>query len=258
MNEERQGKLVIITAGGRNPQVLINALARRFPDLTVLVEPPESKSLFVRRRARKLGWITALGQLATMMSSRFGKRFTEARAAEILRDYGLSDAPDPAIRTIAIPSINSAEAIDVLRAERPDAILLVSCRMLSAATLSMMPCPVMNLHAGINPHYRGLMGGYWSRICSDEGNFGTTIHLVDAGVDTGGVLYQARVKPLRSDTMHTYPLLLTAAGTDIAGRAVEDALAGRLTPISVSGTSRQWYHPPIWTYLWNGMRRGIW
>ena len=28
-------------------------------------------------------------------------------------------------------------------------------------------------------------GGYWALATGDVGNFGTTVHLVDAGVDTG-------------------------------------------------------------------------
>ncbi|MNW17421.1 hypothetical protein D3C71_2166050 [compost metagenome] len=58
--------------------------------------------------------------------------------------------------------------------------------------------------------------------------------------------------------MHTYPLLQTAASTGIAIAAVDDALKGKLQPLDVAGPSQQWYHPPIWTWLWNGIRRGIW
>ena len=58
-----------------------------------------------------------------------------------------------------------------------------------------MPCPVLNYHAGITPKYRGMNGGYWALATGDAGNFGATVHLVDAGVDTGGVLHQVRGRP---------------------------------------------------------------
>ncbi|WP_438753524.1 formyl transferase [Pararhizobium sp. O133] len=250
--------ILVVTAGGRNPQILINAVAARFGDVAVLQEQPESKAIFVKRRARKLGWMTAIGQLATMVASRLGKRFTEQRADDIIRDYGVSDRDDPSIPTTSIESINSDEALRHIHALMPAVILLVSCRMLSPATLAAMPCPVINFHAGINPQYRGLMGGYWARVERDEENFGATVHLVDVGVDTGGILYQSRMKPSKSDTMHTYPLLQTAASTDIVVKAIDDALSGMLKPLTTNGTSRQWYHPPIWTWLWNGFSRGIW
>jgi folate-dependent phosphoribosylglycinamide formyltransferase PurN len=255
---KRDGRVVVVTAGGRNPQILINALAGRFPEVVVLQEPAESKSVFVRRRARKLGWPVALGQLVTMVASKVGKRWTERRAREILETYGVSDAPNADVQKVSIPSVNTAEALAALTQVSPDAVLLVSCRMLSAATLAAISCPVINFHAGINPQYRGLMGGYWARVNRDEANFGATVHLVDAGVDTGGILYQTRMTPAKADTMHTYPLLQTAASTGIVLQAVEDALTEALRPVAVSAPSRQWYHPPVWTWVWNGVTRGIW
>ena len=250
--------ILVVTAGGRNPQILINALQARFGNVTVLKEQPESKSVFLKRRIRKLGLVTAIGQFVTMAASKFGKRFTEKRTAEILRQYDANDRENPAIPVITVDSINTPVAIEQIRKTAPAVVFLVSCRMLSASTLSAMPCPAINFHAGINPQYRGLMGGYWARIENDEANFGATMHLVDAGVDTGGILYQSRMTPSKNDTMHTYPLLQTAASTDIAIRAVENALSGNLNPLPANGNSRQWYHPPVWTWLWNGVSRGIW
>ncbi|MCV9996672.1 formyl transferase [Pararhizobium sp. YC-54] len=250
--------ILVVTAGGRNPQILINALHARFNNVTILLEEPESKSVFLKRRIRKLGLVTALGQFATMVASKFGKRFTEKRGAEIVGQYDVDDSENPTVPVIAIASINTPSAIGHIRTINPAVVFLVSCRMLSASTLSAMPCPVINFHAGINPHYRGLMGGYWARVENDEANFGATVHLVDAGVDTGDILYQSRMTPSKNDTIHTYPLLQTAASTDIAIRAVEDALSGNLKPLPANGNSRQWYHPPIWAWLWNGFSRGIW
>ncbi|KRD53355.1 formyl transferase [Ensifer sp. Root278] len=255
---KRPGRIVVVTAGGENPWIMINALAARFSDITVIEEQPESKAVFLRRRARKLGWPTALGQLATMIASRFGKRFTRSRAKEILKTYKVSGTPDPSITIKPVASINDAETLVHIRALDPGVVFLISCRMLKAGTLAAIPCPVLNFHAGINPTYRGLMGGYWALVSDDAENFGATVHLVDAGVDTGGVLYQSRQRPSQSDTMHTYPLLQTAASTEIAIAAVEDALEGNLRPTDVAGPSRQWYHPPIWTWVWNGLTRRIW
>ncbi|WP_077960897.1 formyl transferase [Ensifer adhaerens] len=255
---KRPGRVVVVTAGGENPWIMINALASRFADIAVVEEQPESKGLFLSRRARKLGWLTAFGQLATMIASRFGKRFTRKRAAEIFAAYRVSGTPDPSIPVRPVVSINDAETIAQVRALKPDVVFLISCRMLKAETLAAIPCPVINFHAGINPAYRGLMGGYWALVNNDAENFGATVHLVDAGVDTGGVLCQSRQKPAAGDTMHTYPLLQTAASTDIAIAAVGDAIDGKLEVVDVAGPSRQWYHPPIWTWVWNGVRRGIW
>ena len=72
------------------------------------------------------------------------------------------------------------------------------------------------------------------------------------------MLYQSRTTPSKRDTMHTYPLLQTAASAGIIIKALEDAVTGNLKPLKIAAPSRQWYHPPIWTWLWNGVTRGIW
>jgi hypothetical protein len=256
--EARTETVAILIQPGPNPEIVVNAVKAAFANLVVIEEQAESKKRFIRRRARKLGWVQALGQLATMVASKYGKRFTTKRAGEILEEFGASPDRDPAIRRIAVPSANSPDFLAAIAEIRPAALLLVSTRMLTAGTLTAIPCPVLNLHAGITPQYRGLQGGYWSRAMGDEENFGTTVHLVDAGVDTGGILRQVRLKPSKRDTMHTYPLLQTAAATGIVVEALRDAVAGDLKPLKIAGPSRQWYHPPIWTWLWNGVTRGIW
>ena len=256
--ETRTEMVAMLIQPGPNPEIVVNALKIAFPNLVVIEEQGESKKLFIRRRAKKLGWVQALGQLATMMVSKFGKRFTTARAQEIVEEFGVSTAVDSRIHRIAVPSANSPELLKALDDIKPAALLLVSCRMMKAETLAAIACPVLNFHAGINPQYRGLQGGYWSRVQSDEANFGTTVHLVDPGVDTGGVLYQQRLTPSKRDTMHTYPLLQTAAATGIVIEAMRDAVTGNLKPLKIAAPSRQWYHPPIWTWLFNGVTRGIW
>jgi methionyl-tRNA formyltransferase len=130
--------------------------------------------------------------------------------------------------------------------------------MLTRATLAAIPCPVINYHAGITPKYRGMNGGYWALATGDAENFGSTVMLVDAGVDTGAALYQARGRPAKDDTIATYALTQAAFSLDICIRALEDALAGRLSPIQPDLPSKQWYHPTIWSYVWTGLTKSVW
>jgi folate-dependent phosphoribosylglycinamide formyltransferase PurN len=253
-----KGRIVVFTAGGLNPQVMINALSDRFADIYVIREMPESKGEIVKRRARRLGWINALGQLATMIASRLYKTVAAKRSDDIIRQYGLNAAENPDIPVIDVVSLNSDECRNAVATLKPDVVFTISCRILSEKTLAAITCPVINFHAGINPMYRGQMGGYWSLVENDGGNFGATVHLVDKGVDTGGTLYEQRTTPAKSDTMSTYPLLLTAASTDIAISAIEDALAGTLKPYQPAGKSALRFPPPLWVWLWHGIKRNIW
>lgn len=255
---EQNRRIVVMTAGGLNPQLMINALAKHFPDIHVIEEQPESKGTLLTRRARRFGWPVALGQLATMVASRLGKNVAARRSEEIIREYGLSADVNPAIPVTHVPSLNDAACHAAVTRLAPAVVFTISCRILSPATLVAIPCPVINFHAGINPMYRGQMGGYWSLVEKDGRNFGATLHLVDKGIDTGGTLYEQRLVPSPSDSLSTYPLLMTAAGVDITVRALEDAIAGRLRPSEPLGPSKLRFPPTIWTWAYHGLTRGIW
>lgn len=250
--------ILFLTAGGFNPWMIANRLAARFPGLQIILEEPESKRTLLRRRARRFGWLSAFGQLATMIVSRLGKRFTTRRSEEIAREYGLSGTLDPGIPLRQVGDINDPETVALIAALKPDVIATVSCRILRKTTLAALSCPIINLHSGINPAYRGQMGGYWSLVSGDRDNFGATVHLVDEGIDTGRTLYQARTAPSPSDSMWTYPTLLTAISADAVERAVADALEDRLTPVETAGPSKLWFNVPIWTWLFHGLTKGIW
>ena len=72
--------VVVVTEGGPHIWAIVNALADRFGKVTVVLEAPESKKALILRRARKLGYVSAIGQLGTMVLIRLGKRFFASRA----------------------------------------------------------------------------------------------------------------------------------------------------------------------------------
>lgn len=251
-------KIVVVTEGGPHIWAIVNALTDRFGEVTVILETPESKKALLMRRARKQGWISAAGQLGTMVLTRLGKRLFAGRGERIVKETGLNIEPSADQKIVEVPSANSPEFLAAIDRLKPEVVLLAGCRLLSRKTLAALPCPVLNYHAGITPGYRGMNGGYWALATGDQENFGATVHLVDAGVDTGGVLHQVRGRPGRGDNIALYALRLAAMSRGICAQGVEDALAGRLAPATPDMPSRQWYHPTIWFYLWTGLTKGVW
>jgi len=250
--------VIVVTEGGPHIWAIVNVLADRFGKVTVVLEAPESKKALILRRARKLGFVSAIGQLGTMVLIRLGKRFFASRAQRIVREAKLDAAPRPGQAVVKVPSANAPEFLAAVEKLKPAVVLLAGCRMLTRDTLAGIHCPVLNYHAGITPKYRGMNGGYWAMATGDDPNFGTTVHLVDAGVDTGGVIHQVRGMPGKRDNIALYPLRLAALSRGICLRAVEDALQGRLTAKKPDLPSGQWYHPTIWFYLWTGLSKGVW
>ena len=92
------------------------------------------------------------------------------------------------------------------------------------ALVISLAAPFINYHAGITPKYRGVHGGYWAKAEGDPGNFGITVHLIDKGIDTGEVLYQARLASTAEDNYSTFPYLQLVAALPLLERAADDAL----------------------------------
>jgi hypothetical protein len=250
--------IVVVTEGGPHIWAIVNAIADRLGPVSVILETPESKRRLLLGRARRQGWLQAVGQLGTMVLTRLGKRFFAGHAARLIAERKLRTEPGPGQGVIHVPSANAPECLQAIETIQPGVVLLAGCRLLSKQTLAKIRCPVLNYHAGITPKYRGMNGGYWALARGDAENFGTTVHLVDVGVDTGGVLRQARGKPEPGDTISSYALRQAAFSREICVEAVRDALAGQLATIDRGLPSKQWYHPTIWFYLWTGIKTGIW
>ncbi|UVK45867.1 formyl transferase [Mesorhizobium sp. AR07] len=257
-SESSPRPIAIVTGGGPHVWAIVNAMTDRIGPVSVVLETPESKKQLLLGRARRQGWISAIGQLGTMVLSRLGKLSLAGHAARLIEEEKLETEPRHDQAIIHVASANGPECLKAIEKIQPGVVLLAGCRMLSKDMLAKMPCPVLNYHAGITPKYRGMNGGYWALTSGDPQNFGTTVHLVDAGVDTGAVLKQVRGQPKRGDSISSYALRQAAFSRDICVEAVSDVLAGKLATFDPGLPSRQWYHPTIWFYLWTGLRTGIW
>ena len=200
----QQPTVCLVTAGGDHPWAIAAALADRFGEgLVVVEEEPEGKRRLIARRARSRGWANALGQLGTMAVIRIGKGLFGWRIRRTLQRKGLEIAPRPGQRIVRVPSVNSDAFIHFISDLEPDLLFLAGCRLMTAGTLRAMPCRVVNYHAGITPAYRGMNGGYWALVQGEPENFGTTVHFVDEGIDTGLVLAQVRCQATPSLRIRT-------------------------------------------------------
>src|SRR5262249_19600126 len=175
--------------------------------LTVIVEPPISRLVLLKRRLRRLGAIRVAGQLAFMAFQRLQQWSARRRIAELVRIHQFKTEWPRLHATLRVDSVNSPECIARLRTCDPQVVLVVGTRVIDSAMLTGTAAPFINYHSGITPKYRGVHGGYWAIAEAEPGNFGVTVHLVDAGIDTGGVLYQARLIPTARGHFSTYPYL---------------------------------------------------
>lgn len=96
-----------------------------------------------------------------------------------------------------------AAVVEELRAHGVDWVVLAGfMRIVTATLLDAYPHRVVNVHPALLPAFPGVNGqaqalAYGVRVT------GCTVHLVDAGTDTGAILAQAVVPVLDEDDEHT-------------------------------------------------------
>ncbi len=249
--------VVMLAGRGASTWVVYNALCEEVRIEAVVLEDPPSQVRLLRRRAARIGWRAAAGQAVFVAYARATARRDRGRVAEILADAGLSAERPLAAPVVDVPSVNDDSVLRLLRAEGPSVVVVNGTRIVSERVLSCVDAPFLNLHAGITPRYRGVHGCYWALANEDAEHAGVTVHLVDAGVDTGPVVSQALVRPGPQDSYHTFPALQLATGVPLLRGAVLAAIDGTLEPGEVGGESHLYYHPTIGEYLRNRRRLGL-
>ena len=87
--------------------------------------------------------------------------------------------------------------------------------IIPASVLAMLPNRAINLHISLLPWNRGSDPNLWSFL--DDTPRGVTIHVLDAGLDTGPVLAQRPVDYEPEDTLATSYQRLRATTEDLFG-----------------------------------------
>ncbi|MDQ4086450.1 MAG: formyl transferase [Pseudomonadota bacterium] len=251
-------EVALLCAADDMSAAVANALAREFGPIPIVVEQKESRKTFLKRRIKRLGLAAVLGQVAFVAAVPLLRRRSRARIEEIVAGGGLDLDRRIFDDALQVPSINGPEALEWLRRERPKVVVVNGTRIIARRVLDATDAVFINTHCGITPEYRGAHGGYWALYNSDPDHCGVTVHLVDAGIDTGGILAQARIEPTPRDNFVTYPYLQIATALPLLLREVRTALREGVAPTPREAVSGMWYHPTLFQYLKQGLLRGVW
>jgi folate-dependent phosphoribosylglycinamide formyltransferase PurN len=249
----------IILLGSNNPTtwIVYNHLIGQYGLFPAFIEKPVSRFKLLKNRVKKLGLFAVLDQMAFIGALRpFISRSSQQRIKQICHSHGL-EVTEPLTPSIQpIESVNSESFRRQLAELNPDIIVINGTRIIGRKTLSATTGTIINTHHGITPAYRGAHGAYWALYQNDKEHAGVTVHLVDAGIDTGNIIGSSIIETTAGDSFATYPYLQTAAALPILNQAIDDIIAGTLKDKSISGNSAVWYHPGFTQYI-RGRLRGI-
>ena len=252
--ESSSVNLVVLTSHNAHHYALVRALARRFRVRAVFFEDVASKRprLF-KRRLQKLGLATVLNQLLFQIPDRLRfRRQARARLGEIL---GLETTWDPEAigeaEVVETPSLNQPEVVARVAAAKPDVVVVSGTGILGKRLIqAVRPAPIVNIHCGITPRYRGTHGAFWAVVNGDWENIGTTVHYIDEGIDTGGILAQGTFVPEPRDDPRTLVLKQYRVGIELMLETVERLAAGQAETIERPDLDSRLYSSPTLTAHW--------
>jgi folate-dependent phosphoribosylglycinamide formyltransferase PurN len=246
-------KIIFLASDCESSRWVYNALKQNFTLQKAIIETPVSKKTLIKNRIKRIGIVKVAGQIAfSILINPWLNFIAKKRKAELIHEYQLNNNDFVATDTTKVNSVNDEACMQLLMQLQPDIVIVNGTRIISKKILGCTNAIFINTHVGITPSYRGSHGGYWALYNNDAGNFGTTIHLVDAGVDTGGILKQIFLTPTKKDNFSTYPIIQIGGSINALIEVVEGCIAKQPTVINNHLAKGELYHQPtIWAYLLN-------
>jgi methionyl-tRNA formyltransferase len=252
--------IVVLATKSLTSNFLINSLGKG-NKVHVIFENRVPKKIFWRNRVKRIGIAAALGQIMFLLLASLFQRIYRKKIQNLIGKENISVIKKPNVCFSEVTSVNSDNCIKKLIEINPDLIILNGTRIISEKVLCSVNSLFINTHCGITPKYRGVHGGYWAIYNNDLDNYGVTVHKVDAGVDTGDILYQEKVKLDSKDNYFTYPIKQYITAIPLIKELIHKISNGEeLKPFKRSdlqAQSRLWYHPTLYEYLYGLLVRQV-
>jgi methionyl-tRNA formyltransferase len=98
-----------------------------------------------------------------------------------------------------VPHINHPQVLQLALELRPDLVAVFGTSLLRGELLKQGRLGIVNLHGGLSPEYRGADCTFWALYNGEPQKVGCTLHWIDAGIDTGGLVAHVSPKVLPDD-----------------------------------------------------------
>ena len=116
----------------------------------------------------------------------------------------------------SVRNMNDAGSVSLLGGFSPEAILVFGTGKLVPAVFECASLVALNLHGGNTEEYRGLDTHLWAIYHEDFDNLITTLHHLDATLDTGDIVCQSNLVFPRNARLHELRAVNTKVCTDLS------------------------------------------
>jgi methionyl-tRNA formyltransferase len=117
-------------------------------------------------------------------------------------------------------TMNEPDAVNALADERADFVVVFGTGILRPPLIAACHDRIFNLHGGDPQEYRGLDTHLWAIFHRDFTGLVTTLHRVDAELDTGDIVALAPIPVLRGMPLHALRAANTAVCVDLVTAAI--------------------------------------
>jgi methionyl-tRNA formyltransferase len=147
---------------------------------------------------------------------------------------GLKSGPPPAAETakelgidlLQVDSVNDEQALERIRAIRPDAVAVCAFGQLIREPL-LSEWPLLNVHPSLLPRWRGAAPIERAVMSGDE-RTGVTVMRVTEGLDSGPIALREEAAIALDDTFETLSVKLASIGGELLVSALDLLAEGRL------------------------------
>jgi hypothetical protein len=181
--------LILLRSDEPHHEALERLLATHFDLRAVVVEPggAQRQMLFHSGRKQAYRWrIYHMWRRRLMGSARFRRKF-------FAKVGGL---PDVNYGSTVVDSINDPAVHQILQNIPHSFIIVIGTSILSPTSLTASSRRFINIHGGCLPHYKGNHCVFMAYLDEREDCLAATIHYVDEGIDTGGIIAVCAVDEL--------------------------------------------------------------
>jgi methionyl-tRNA formyltransferase len=134
--------------------------------------------------------------------------------------------------------------LEALKALKPDVFVIVSYQFyLPREVRELPPLGAINFHTSPLPRHAGMHPGFWTIWYGDR-ETGMVIHYLDAGIDTGDIIYETRVPVRPGDTIDAVYHRAWETSIPLVPRLLKGLESGSL-PRKPQERSRYWYNYEI-------------
>ncbi len=238
---------LVLCAPGIANDFVVASLSRFAPVCIVREEPPPLAPILRVLRRRRDPLLARLDKLAFFA---FYALVLRAREENALRAK-LGTHPEPGC-DLRVAQIDQALAKLDVRRLAPDLILVLGTSILSPAWMQL-GVPVVNVHTGLAPRYRGRFCWLWPLLEGHPDQVGVTLHLIEGAVDNGRILAQRVLDPDQLGTGSFADVLhpVTLAARDACHALLEQTSCESLGAgaVTASPAHRAYLEPGLSDYL---------